>query len=489
MKFMAGKNKNTSFNYPDDETTSPPAKDIISVAASSTNDTYEEDGPKDNYLQKCLDEKDAIHGAQSVKYTVYSMKINEGTDIVQRLNKVGVTVLSLESLSNATMLNYMDAVTGMRLGDTNDEKCMLYTDRMGRVFNVIISGGSEGLANTWSTIESSYAGWLVLVMMPFLIRVVMSFESTGYQSSETMALSPFLLLVLFGWVLQNETSHTWLTMNLYVWGSNSIGAYVWHSGALTDYPRILLLLILMLAISAPVTSPYHNIFTFAGAILGGLILLSNIGARAWKKAQFNPIDSHYVFTPLIVILASMSTGICFPFIGLRCVQRGTNGAETSDVENITMNSDGRRARQNIALLSLVSTAVYLCSDIEDVQNALGFNYFRPTGIVHIIVGSWLLLAGIASMCMCHRLDSSTQKRIRPFLQRDESSPVGWIVPTVPNIIIDPSLRKGTMLFPCLSFGSDIFCSVLVALSSALVIWIGAREANGHHVDSFWRVFS
>ena len=55
-----------------------------------------------------------------------------------------MTVLSLESLSKAAMINYMDAVATMRLGNGDDEKCMLYTDSMGRVFNVIISGGAEG---------------------------------------------------------------------------------------------------------------------------------------------------------------------------------------------------------------------------------------------------------------------------------------------------------------------------------------------------------
>ena len=84
-------------------------------------------------------EKYALNDAQSVAYTAYTMNLDSGKGVVDDLRNVGVTVLSLESLSTAAMIHYMDAVTTMRLGNENDEKCMLYTDRMGRVFNVVIS--------------------------------------------------------------------------------------------------------------------------------------------------------------------------------------------------------------------------------------------------------------------------------------------------------------------------------------------------------------
>ena len=88
------------------------------------------------HSNKYSGEKNAINDAQSVKYTAYTMKNH---NIVNELRNVGVTVLSLESLSTSGLIHYMDAVTSMRLGESNDEKCMLYTDRMGRVFNVVIS--------------------------------------------------------------------------------------------------------------------------------------------------------------------------------------------------------------------------------------------------------------------------------------------------------------------------------------------------------------
>lgn len=103
----------------------------------SEGETEEDYGMK--YKEKYANERGAISDAQSVAYTAYNMNLESGQSIVNDLRNVGVTVLSLESLSTEAMIHYMDAVTTMRLGDENDEKCMLYTDRMGRVFNVIIS--------------------------------------------------------------------------------------------------------------------------------------------------------------------------------------------------------------------------------------------------------------------------------------------------------------------------------------------------------------
>lgn len=487
--------KDISISFPDDEISLYKYNKDDSLLANSTGySSGDEENPtnrhhEDAYRQKYKEEVHAIHGAQSVAYTAYTMKTKVGEDVVQRLNNVGVTVLNLESLSTAAMVTYMDAVTSMRIGDVSDEKCMLYTDRMGRVFNVIISGGAEGLTKTWSMIESSYSGWMVVAAIPFMIRVLASFTSDGYKTSDGMALSPLILLFIFGWILQNETSHCWLTINLHVWGSNSVGAHVWRSGSLTDYPRLLLLTILSLACTAPLDSPSRNILTLIGTILGSAIALCSIGARSWKKAQF-AIESNHIFTPLITILASFFAGVFFPFLGLGCVQGSTDSEEASDLEKVILNTDTKKARQNLTLASLATTAIYICSDIQDVQVALGFDYYsRNKGIVNILIGSWIFVSSVVSMSLCHRLESNQHTRIRPFLHRDETSPVGWVVPNIPSIIIDPNLKKGRMYLPFLSFGSDIICFILIVLASALILWIGVREINNHEVKSFWAVFS
>jgi len=121
-----------------------------------------DDDEATKYDEKFRNERNAINDAQSVRFTAYTMKQDNGHSIVNELRNVGVTVLSLESLSTSAMIDYMDAVTSMRLGEANDEKCMLYTDRMGRVFNVVISVSSRNAVKC-SVVQCSTLGYYPFV--------------------------------------------------------------------------------------------------------------------------------------------------------------------------------------------------------------------------------------------------------------------------------------------------------------------------------------
>ena len=92
------------------------------------------------------------------------------------------------------------------------------------------------------------------------------------------------------------------------------------------------------------------------------------------------------------------------------------------------------------------------------------------------------------MAFCHRLDSSQNKEIEPFLRREETSPaVGWIMPSVPNIVIDPNLARGRMILSRLSYGSDVICALLLTAIALLIIYMGLREIQGNAVKSFWNL--
>ena len=135
--------RSNSFNrrstYSMDETTLNDDDPVDNLEMDGETEGF--DASTNKYDEKYMNERSAINDAQSVRYTAYSftMKQDSGFSIVSELRNVGVTVLSLESLSTEAMIHYMDAVTSMRLGDSNDEKCMLYIDRMDRVFNVVVS--------------------------------------------------------------------------------------------------------------------------------------------------------------------------------------------------------------------------------------------------------------------------------------------------------------------------------------------------------------
>mmetsp|Transcript_18757 Transcript_18757/g.23614 ORF Transcript_18757/g.23614 Transcript_18757/m.23614 type:complete len:501 (+) Transcript_18757:229-1731(+) len=429
-------------------------------------------------------ERSAINDAQSVAYTAYTM--NQDNDIVHQLRNVGVTVLSLESLSTAAMMNYMDAITTMRLGNGDDEKCMLYTDRMGRVFNVVISGGAGGLMSSWSTSEASFSGWIAVTALPFLARNVASYTSDGYANGNSMAMHPMLLLFIFGFVLQNEISNSMLAVSLLVRGTNSVGSYVWRGGSLTDHPRIILLAVLSLASFASPNYPVGDILALCGTILGILLLLCNLGSRAWNKIDIGFIDASNIFAPMLALLASIISGLLLPYIGLRSVDGGTDYEDgQTAVEKIVLNPNGKRARQNVTASAAIVASVFLLSDVQLTQEALGFNFSHNRVVVNFGMAGWWLLSTLLSMSLCHRLDSSKSKKIEPFLKRDETSPVGWVVPSVPNIVIDPNLRRGKMLLPALSYGSDFLCALVAAGLASFMILLGIRDLQGKDNTAFW----
>lgn len=373
------------------------------------------------------------------------------------------------------MIDYMDAVTTMRLGNETDEKCMLYTDRMGRVFNVIISGGAEGLSLTWTTIESAFSGWLAIAVIPFTIREIASYTSHNYATS-SLAIPPLALLFFFGLVLPSETSHAWLTMSIMVRGTNSVGSHVWRSGSFADYPRVLLLFVLGLASVAPTdTSPVGETLGFVGAILGAFILLCNLGSRAWKKLEIGYVDSNNALSLFAVISTAFISGLLFPYIALHNVHGGTDESDReAAVEKIMFHPNGKRARQNVTFAACTVAALFLLSGMEPAQEALGFHFVHGTA-VNLTVGIWFFSSTIASLWMCNRLDTSKSKKIQPFLKKDETSPVGYIVPSIPNIVIHPNLSTGKMIFPFLAYGSDILCVMAVMALASLILWTGLRN--------------
>lgn len=429
-------------------------------------------------------ERYAINDAQSVAYTAYTL--NHDNDIVQQLRNVGVTVLSLESLSTAAMINYMNAVATMRLGNGNDEKCMLYTDRMGRLFNVIISGGAEGLGKSWIESQAVFSGWIAISVLPFLARNIISYSFDGYANGAAMALDPFFLLVIFGFVLRHETSHSILAMSLLVRGTNSVGSYVWRGGSLTDYPRFIVLLTFALATFASPNYPLRDILSLCGTALGSVLLLCNLGSRAWNKVELGFIDASNYFTPILSTLASLMAGLFFPYVGLRFVDGGTDYEdEQTAVEKIIFNPNGKRARQNVTAVASIVALVFLFSDVQIIQDALGFQFSKHRGVTNVGVGTWWLMSTLISMSMCHHLDSSKSKKIEPFLKRDETSPVGWVVPSVPNIVIDPSLTRGKMVLSFLSYGSDLLCALVATGLASLIIWVGIKDIQGKENNAFW----
>mmetsp|Transcript_28475 Transcript_28475/g.61982 ORF Transcript_28475/g.61982 Transcript_28475/m.61982 type:complete len:471 (-) Transcript_28475:73-1485(-) len=410
--------------------------------------------------------------------SVYTM--GPGPKIIDELRNVGVNVLSIESSSD--IISYLDAVAAERLVG---EQCLLYTDSSGRTFNVVVSGGAEGLTATHNSSRATYSGLSVTIFLPFCARVLAATASLTlspeYQplAAPSMALNPGFLFCVFGIILASETTQTWLGTNLDVRGCNSVGSHVWRSSMVADYPRYVTLLCLALAWFAPFGTSTRDFLTALGTGLGGCLLLASLGSRAWKKLGIPCIDKDAFFSPVLAYAMAVCAGFAFPFIGLRCVTGGCN--ENSDDYQFP-NGGSRRARQLVTISAIITAVIYAVTDLESVQELFGFAW-QYQGAVNLSVGLWWILSTIASLAVCSRLDSTQGESAQPFLTRDETSPVGWTVPSLPRLIMDPNFRGRP--FGCCGAISDVLCCIVVVGVGGLLIWQGVRQIGGEEDATPW----
>jgi len=438
---------------------------------------------------------DAASVAQSVAYTAYTMNMDSGEQIIEELRNVGVNVLSVES--SADMFTFIDEVTKERSALAEcEQRCLLYTDDMERVFNVVISGGTEGMSKLWEGASMSFSGWLVCATLPFVVRVLACplNSSAALEDNDdaddtigpAAAMNPLFLVVLFGLVLFHETSLSWANVSIGVRGTSSIAAYVWLSNMLTDYPRSFMLLMLGLASFAPEATFARDLFTVIGTSVAGMILASNLGARAWKKLGIEFLNKgDGILGPIAASIAAFIAGILFPYIGMTSVNGGTFSSSSSDDTIVAMEltGEGQRARQLVTAASVIVALIYFVTDLEAVQNALGF-HFQNRGEINSAVAVWWTVSTIASLSVCHRIDKSKPKRSEPFLKRHEASPVGYIVPSIPNIVVDPSCRAEPFLID--SPGATDFVAVLVVgILGATLMWRGFSQLETEGTDGNW----
>ena len=327
----------------------------------------------------------------------------------------------------------------------------------------------------------------MVIFLPFVARVLVSTANLSFSSNyeavqaPSLGLNPGFLFCVFGVILASETSQSWLGMSLDVRGCNSVGAHVWRSNMLADYPRYISLLCLALAWFAPFGTSTRDFLTALGTGIGGAILLSSLGSRAWKKLGIPCIDKDAFFAPGFGYLMSILAGVAFPFVGLRSV---TGGCGENDDDYQHPHGGARRARQLVTIAAVIVAVVFLLTDVVRVQAVFGFSWTHQ-GATNLSVGLWWILSTVASLAVCSRLDSSLGESAQPFLVRDETSPVGFIVPSLPKIAIDPTYRGRPPLLSCCGAISDILSAVIVVAVGASIIWMGIKQIGGEEDVMPW----
>ena len=329
---------------------------------------------------------------------------------------------------------------------------------------ISLQGGAKEMALSWEASNSTYSGWMACAALPFLGRLLAYLIHMGSEDGNSVTQLAILLFTVFGFVLHNEISHSWLNVSIHVLGTNSIGAHAWRSVVRTDHPRYAVLLLLSLAIFAPLRNSARGVLLGVGAIWGFLLLLVNLGARIWKKLNMDYLDGdkYRAMGSLAALLAAAIVGLTFPYVAMTRVVGGSSEDDRGAMS---------RSRRVITAAATVSAIIFSLTGVEQISSALGTPLYNK-GIINASVGLWWMMSSLVSLVACKRIQPSKYERGEVALQRNEASPVGWTVPCMPYIGLDPANRRQDIYPKKMSQLTGLISFIVIAGLGSYMIWRG-----------------
>jgi len=367
--------------------------------------------------------------------------------IVNELKNLGVRVYIVSYSSDDVLADIRHIVSLVSKDDRKmplreKQRCLLYRDERDRVFNLKIRGESDGLANQWEAQLLSFSGFEAIVASTVLCRAFPCIDMDGENG-----VRPGYISLIIGLVLSEEIGSVAVNVSMLVRGMPSISAYALTHRILHDWPRKLIIFSLALASAAPADSATQRWITFFGIIFAVAVLASNLGSRAWYHLKLNPLAYSGPGAAALAFLTAMMTGIVVPFVGHREVQAG-----------------GKAAMEVVLRSAFLSALIFILSDIDEVQQfVIVGSEACNQNVVNVSVGIWYLATLMTSSFFVARIKtySPTPEETEPVLVEDHSSPVGYMVPNLPVVHIDPTL--GVKGAPC--------CSLRVYLLLAVVLGV------------------
>jgi hypothetical protein len=96
-----------------------------------------------------------------------------------------------------------------------------------------------------------------------------------------------------------------------------------------------------------------QVFSQIGILGSCLLLLANLGSRAWYNLQWQPLQYDGIGASLVAYVYSVLTGLCVPFLAHRKVRTG-----------------GRAALEHVLTTSLIVAVFSVISSANQVQSML-----------------------------------------------------------------------------------------------------------------------
>ncbi len=396
---------------------------------------------------------------------------------IDQLKEFGITVYLAEygSVDMFLLKQVVQHVSASKLDRSKsqyeNQRCLIYRDESGRLYNLTINNGCDGLAATWKSLLLSFSGLQAMTALAILTR---AFACAGVAGS---VLKPGYLSLILGLILYEEISYVWVNVAIFVQGAPSVAALTIVSPFDSDWPRKLALTLLALTSAMKEGSNYQRYCALMGIGLAIVLLASNLGARAWYFMKWRPLKGGGVMStcmaPYISMFVATLVGLVFPFVGFSKIQAG-----------------GKSAVQLVIANSILVALLFVLSDFDVIQSfIMNGSQSCNQDTVNITVGIWFTMTAITCLFASQLITAPEPhpEDNNPILIRDETSPVGYKVPNFPDFSIDP-IHFGNKGLPCFSLKTELVVGALVAIGiGAFVIMTGfsnfISEGNDYIVST------
>lgn len=389
--------------------------------------------------------------------------------VIDQLKEFGITVYLAEPgsvdmfLLKRVVQHVQQSKSDRSKSLYENQRCLLYRDENGRLFNLTLNNGCSGLAGTWKSLLLSFSGLQALVALTVLTRAF------GCANVADAVLEPGYIGLILGLILFEEISHVWLNVSMCVRGTPSVAAFTLLSVFDSDWPRKLVVFILAITSAMEEGSAYQRYCTLVGVGLAMIILAANLGARAWYFMKWKPLHSGgpmaTFMAPVISLFVATLTGLVFPYIGFNKIQAG-----------------GKAAVQLVIANSVIVALLFVLSDMDVVQQfiVVGSDTCNQDSI-NITVGLWFAMTSITCLVAAVKMIAPQDihpEDTDPILVEDQTSPVGYKIPNFPEYPIDP-IHFGSKGCNCFSLKFEVAIGLVVSIGiGAFVVSTSMYEYMG-----------
>eukprot|EP00523_Entomoneis_sp_CCMP467_P003925 CAMPEP_0168743584 /NCGR_PEP_ID=MMETSP0724-20121128/13652_1 /TAXON_ID=265536 /ORGANISM="Amphiprora sp., Strain CCMP467" /LENGTH=510 /DNA_ID=CAMNT_0008791219 /DNA_START=137 /DNA_END=1670 /DNA_ORIENTATION=+ len=348
------------------------------------------------------------------------------------------------------------------------QRCLLYQDRAGRLFNLMMAKHAVGPASQYEGLMTSFSGVEAMCLITILCRSFACIE----DQDNLDALAPARLSLILGLVFTEELSLAWLNAQMMVKSAPSVSAHTLTSYVGADLLRKAAIFLLATA-SAAQDDSTRGWITVSGIGLACCLALANLGSRAWHFMGWKPFPYAGPMHSVLAFMAAILTGLLFPYMGHRKVHVG-----------------GRPAMEHVISSAVIVGLIYVASDIDEVQRYLIVGSENcDQDYVNIAVGGWWTFTFVSSLFYATTIpykppNAPTEpEEEEPLLEQDHASPVGYKVPNVPDFEVDPTLAwSGTFQWCTISMQAFVGLVLAIVIGGGIV-YLGIIDDDDEYLGN------